>query len=92
MRDTLSTTYDGAQYKYKMNNTFGYNFAGGRADVGLTVALPAGGEVGDGCTRNPATTQFGAEDYSVFSVFARYSVNDGSSCAAVSTTCSTRSR
>ena len=32
VRDTLSTTYYGAQYKYKFNNTFGYNFAGGRRE------------------------------------------------------------
>ena len=75
VRDTLSTTYYGAQYKYKLNNTFGYNFAGGRTRVGLTWRyLPEAKS--ETCTRNPATTQLGAEDYSVFSASARYSVND----------------
>ena len=75
VRDTLSTTYYGAQYKYKLNNTFGYNFAGGRTRVGLMWRyLPEAKS--ETFTRNPATTQLGAEDYSVFSASARYSVND----------------
>ena len=47
VRDTLSTSYYGAQYKYKLNNTFGYNFPNGRANVGPHLAPPAGDPVRD---------------------------------------------
>jgi iron complex outermembrane receptor protein len=75
VRDTLSTTYYGAQYKYKVINTFGYNLPGGRANLGIIWRhLP---DVrSETATRNPATTQLGADAYNVFSLFARYSVND----------------
>jgi outer membrane receptor protein involved in Fe transport len=75
VRDTLSTTYYGAQYKYKLNNTFGYNFGGGRASLGLTHRyLPS--IRSETAARNPATTQLGADSYQVFNLFARYSIND----------------
>jgi outer membrane cobalamin receptor len=75
VRDTLSTTYYGAQYKYKLNNTFGYNFSGGKASLGLNWRyLPS--IRSETATRNPATTQHGADKYQVFSMFARYSIND----------------
>jgi iron complex outermembrane recepter protein len=75
VRDTLSTTYYGAQYKYKLNSTFGYNFASGNTSLGLTWRyLP---EIrSETATRNPATTQTGADSYQVFNMFARYSIND----------------
>ena len=75
VRDTLSTTYYGAQYKYKLMNTFGYNLPGGRSNLGLTWRhLP---DVrSETATRNPNTTQLGADSYNVFGLFARYSVND----------------
>ncbi len=75
MRDTLSTTYYGAQYKYKLNSTFGYNFSGGNASLGLNWRyLP---EIrSETATRNPATTQLGADSYQVFSMFARYTINE----------------
>ncbi|HEY8519246.1 MAG TPA: TonB-dependent receptor [Gammaproteobacteria bacterium] len=75
VRDTLSTTYYGAQYKYKLNTTFGYNFAGGDATVGLTWRhLP---EIrSETVTRNPSSTQLGADAYNLFGLFARYNIND----------------
>jgi iron complex outermembrane receptor protein len=75
VRDTLSTTYYGAQYKYKLNNTFGYNFPNGRASLGLTWRhLP---DIrSETAARNPNTTQLGADSYNLFGLFARYSVND----------------
>jgi iron complex outermembrane recepter protein len=75
VRDTLSTSFYGAQYKYKLNNTIGYNFPGGRSSLGLNWRyLP---DIrSDTATRNPATTQLGAEAYSVFGLNARMMVND----------------
>jgi outer membrane receptor protein involved in Fe transport len=75
VRDTLSTTYYGAQYKYKLNSTFGYNFGGGKTSVGLNWRyLP---EIrSETATRNPATTQTGADSYQVFSLFSRVAIND----------------
>ena len=75
VRDTLSTTYYGAQYTYKLNNTFGYNLPGGKASVGLNWRhLPA--IRSETTARNPASTQTGADSYNNFSMFARYSIND----------------
>jgi outer membrane receptor protein involved in Fe transport len=75
VRDTLSTTYYGAQYKYKIFNTIGYNFPNGRANAGISWRhLP---EIrSETATRNPATTQLGADSYNVFGLFARYDIND----------------
>ena len=75
VRDTLSTSFYGAQYKYKLNNTLGYNFPAGRASLGLNWRyLPSARS--DTATRNPATTQLGAEAYSVFALNARFSISD----------------
>ena len=75
VRDTLSTTYYGAQYKYKVNSTFGYNFGGGKASLGLNWRyLPS--IRSETATRNPATTQLGADSYQVFSLFTRVSINE----------------
>jgi outer membrane receptor protein involved in Fe transport len=75
VRDTLSTTYYGAQYKWKLYNTFAYSFANGRSNVGLSWRhLP---DIrSETATRNPATTQLGAESYDVFGLFARHQIND----------------
>jgi outer membrane receptor protein involved in Fe transport len=75
VRDTLSTTYYGAQYTYKLYNTFGYNFPNGRANVGLSWRhLP---EIrSETVTRNPTSTQLGAEAYDMFGLFARFQLND----------------
>jgi iron complex outermembrane receptor protein len=75
VRDTLSTTYYGAQYKYKVNSTFGYNFGGGKASLGLNWRyLPS--IRSETATRNPATTQLGADSYQIFSLFTRFAIND----------------
>jgi outer membrane receptor protein involved in Fe transport len=75
VRDTLSTTYYGAQYKYKLFNTIGYNFANGSSSVGVNWRhLPA--IRSETATRNPATTQLGADSYNVFGLFARHNVNE----------------
>jgi outer membrane receptor protein involved in Fe transport len=75
VRDTLSTTYYGAQYKYKLNNTFRLDFASGRTNIGLNWRhLP---EVrSETATRNPATTQLGADAYDVFGLFASHQINE----------------
>jgi outer membrane receptor protein involved in Fe transport len=75
VRDTLSTTYYGAQYKYKVNNTFGYNFPSGNTNIGLMWRhLPS--IRSETATRVPNTTQLGADSYNVFSMFARHSINE----------------
>ena len=75
VRDTLSTTYYGAQYKYKLYNTFGYNFPNGRASVALNWRhLPD--IQSETAARNPATTQLGADAYDVFGLNTRVMIND----------------
>jgi outer membrane receptor protein involved in Fe transport len=75
VRDTLSTTYYGAQYKYKLNSQFTYSFPSSKASVGLGWRyLPS--VRSETATRNPATTQTGAGSYSVFNMFARYALNE----------------
>jgi len=74
VRNTLSTTYYGAQYKYKVNTTAGYSFPGGKASLGLNMRyLPA--IRSESAARNPATTTTGAPSYSVFGFFAHLSIN-----------------
>jgi outer membrane receptor protein involved in Fe transport len=75
VRDTLSTSYYGAQYKYKLYNTFGYNFPNGRASVALNWRhLP---DIrSETAARNPATTQLGADAYDVFGLNTRVMIND----------------
>jgi outer membrane receptor protein involved in Fe transport len=75
VRDTLSTTYYGAQYKYKLNSTFGYSFPNGKTSLGLTWRyLPS--IRSETAARVPNTTQTGADSYSMFSLFARRTIND----------------
>jgi outer membrane receptor protein involved in Fe transport len=72
VRDTLT---EGGQFKYKMTNTLGYNFGGGRANVGLQWRyLPSIQD--DTAARNPATNVFPVGSYQSFNLFAGYSVND----------------
>jgi len=58
VRDTLSTSYYGAQYKYKLNTTFGYNLPGGAAWLEQRYLPEARSE---SAARNPATTTTGAK-------------------------------
>ena len=75
VRDTLSTSYYGAQYKYKLNTTVGYNLPGGKTSLGLNMRyLPS--IRAEAAARNPATTTTGAKAYSVFNLFARAAVNE----------------
>ena len=75
VRDTLSTTYYGAQYKYKMYNTFGFNFPNGRASVALNWRhLPS--IRSETAARNPGTSQLGADSYDVFGLNTRVMIND----------------
>jgi outer membrane receptor protein involved in Fe transport len=75
VRDTLSTTYYGAQYKYKLNSTFGYSFPNGKTSMGLVWRyLPS--IQSETAARVPNTTQTGADSYSNFSLFARRTINE----------------
>ena len=58
-----------------MTNTFGYNFGGGKANVGLQWRyLP---DIKDeSAARNPATRVFPVDSYKSFNLFAGYSIND----------------
>ena len=91
VRDTLSTSYYGAQYKYKLNNTFGYNFANGRARLGLNWRyLP---DDPSETLRAIPPRRSSAPRTTACSACPRASRSTiGSSSAAASTTCSTRIR
>ena len=71
-KDTFA---DGGQFKYKMTNTFGYNFAGGKANIGLQWRyLPSIRD--ESAARTPTTNVFPVDSYQSFNVFAGYTVND----------------
>jgi iron complex outermembrane receptor protein len=71
-KDTFA---DGGQYKYKMTNTVGYNFGGGRANIGLQWRyLPSIRD--EAAARTPNTNVFPVDSYSSFNLFAGYDVND----------------
>ncbi len=69
-------TFDqGGQFKYKLTNTFGYNFGGGKANVGLQLRyLPSIRD--ESASRNPATTVFPVDSYQSLNLFAGYTLND----------------
>jgi outer membrane receptor protein involved in Fe transport len=73
--DAKDTLAEGGQYSWKMTNTFGYNFAGGKANVGLQWRhLP---DIRDeSAARNPATAVFPVDSYDSMNLFAGYVVND----------------
>jgi len=73
--DAKDTLDQGGQYSWKMTNTVGYNFGGGKANVGLQWRyLPSIRD--ESAARNPRTTTFGVDSYQSFNLFAGYSVND----------------
>jgi outer membrane receptor protein involved in Fe transport len=75
VRDTLSTTYYGAQYKYKLNTQFTYSFPSSKATVTLGWRyLPS--IRSETAVRNPATTQTGAGSYQLFNLVGRYQINE----------------
>ena len=58
-----------------MTNRFGYNFAGGKANVGLQWRyLPSIQD--ESAARSPTTNVFPVDSYQSFSLFAGYTVND----------------
>ena len=73
-KDTLQTQ-DGGQFKYKLTNQFGYNFSGGKTNVGLQWRyLP---EIKDeSLARSPNSNVFPVDAYNSFSVFAGFTIND----------------
>jgi outer membrane receptor protein involved in Fe transport len=73
--DARGTLDQGGQYDWKMTNTFGYNFGGGKANVGMQWRyLP---EIKDEtAARNPATRVFPVDSYQTINLFAGYTVND----------------
>jgi outer membrane receptor protein involved in Fe transport len=73
--DAKDTLAEGGQYKWKMTNTFGYNFGGGKANVGLQWRhLPAIRD--ESAARNPNTAVFPVDSYQSINLFAGYVVND----------------
>src|SRR5204862_6708323 len=62
-------------FKYKLTNVFGYNFAGGKARVGLQWRyLP---EIRDeSLARDEKSKVFPVDSYQSFNLFAGYTVND----------------
>jgi iron complex outermembrane receptor protein len=73
-KDTLQTL-DGGQFKYKLTNTFGYNFGGGKANIGVQWRyLPSIKD--ESAARTPTTAVFPVASYQSFNVFAGYTVNE----------------
>lgn len=71
--DAKGTLAEGGQFDYRLNTTIGYNFSGGRADIGLRwFHLPA---VKDAAAIRP-TTLLGTGSYSRFDLFAGFNVSD----------------
>jgi iron complex outermembrane recepter protein len=73
--DAKGTLAEGGQYDYRLNTTFGYSFAGGRANLGMMwIHLP---EVEDAAKmRTPNSSVLGVDSYNRFNLFAGYSFND----------------
>jgi len=73
--DAVGTFAEGGQYEWKMNNTFGYVFGGGKASVGVNWRyLPSIKD--ESAARNPATRVFPVDSYQLLNLFAGYAVND----------------
>jgi iron complex outermembrane recepter protein len=73
--DAKGTLDQGGQYEWKMTNTFGYNFGGGKANVGVQWRyLPSIQD--ESAARNPGTRVFPVDAYQAINVFAGYAVND----------------
>jgi len=72
----VAGTFDrGGQFDYKLNTTLGYNFSGGKTNVGLTWRyLPSIKD--ESASRNPASTVFGVGSYQEFGLFAGISLNE----------------
>jgi outer membrane receptor protein involved in Fe transport len=71
-KDTFA---DGGQFKYKLTNVFGYNFGGGKANVGLQWRyLP--GIRDESAARTPNTNVYPVDSYQSFNLFAGYAINE----------------
>ncbi|HUL81774.1 MAG TPA: TonB-dependent receptor [Gammaproteobacteria bacterium] len=69
-----TATTVGGQFDWKLTSTFGYNFTGGKANVGLQWRyLPSIKD--ESAARNPNTATLGVGSYEIFSLFAGYSLN-----------------
>ncbi len=72
--DARGTLAQGGQYEYRLNTTGGYNFGGGKADVGLRwYHLPA---VADASALRPPTALRGTGSYNRFDAFAGYQISE----------------
>jgi len=73
--DAKGTLDQGGQYAWKMTSTLGYNFGGGKANIGVQWRyLPSIKD--ESAARNPGTRVFPVDAYQLFNVFAGYAVND----------------
>jgi outer membrane receptor protein involved in Fe transport len=73
-REAKGTLAEGGQYDYRINSTFGYDFGGGKANVGLQlIYLP---DVLDAAALRPPTRLLGTDSYSLFNLFAGYQINE----------------
>jgi outer membrane receptor protein involved in Fe transport len=70
--DTLARE---GQFEYKLTNTFGYNFGGGRANIGLQWRhLPAIKD--EAAARSPNTRILGVPSYDSFNLFAGFMIGE----------------
>jgi outer membrane receptor protein involved in Fe transport len=73
-REAKGTLAEGGQYEYRLNNTIGYNFGGGKASVGIRwTHLP---EIADAAALRPPTRVLGVESYNLFNLFGGYDINE----------------
>jgi outer membrane receptor protein involved in Fe transport len=77
LKDTLAGfgSSGGGQFDYKLTTTFGYNFGGGKSNVGLQWRyLPSIRD--ESAARNPATRILGVGSYQSFNLFAGVTFNE----------------
>lgn len=68
------TLAQGGQFDYRLNSTFGYNFSGGKANIGLRwIHLP---EVENPAALRPDPRQAKTDSYNLFGLFAGYDFNE----------------
>jgi outer membrane receptor protein involved in Fe transport len=73
--DATDTLDQGGQFQYKLTSTLGYNFSGGRTNVGLQWRhLPSIRD--ESAARNPATNVSSVPSYNSFNLFAGFSINE----------------
>ena len=76
LKDTLAGfgSSGGGQYEYKLTTSVGYNFAGGKSNIGVSgVICPA---FGTSAARNPLTKILPVDSYQVFNLYAGYTFNE----------------